>query len=79
MQPHKEPDPSLRQTGQQPHLPQGPRPLQRTPTELFAGKKQRCVGTGRRYREDADVFGDVEGRSVYHKGQPSPTLGQYRS
>jgi hypothetical protein len=72
VQSHKEPDPSLRQTGQEPHLPKGPRPLQRAPPELFAGKQQLCVASWRRYREDRDVFGDVEGWSVYPQGPAEP-------
>jgi hypothetical protein len=61
-----------RQTGQEPHLPQGPRPLQRAPTQLLTRKQQLCVVTRRLYPEHPDVLADIKGWSVHPQWPPEP-------
>ena len=74
MQLHEQAHPSLRQAGQQPHLPQRPCRVQPSPRQLLACQQQLCLVTRSGQREDPDVVGEVEGCRVdpQRPAQPPP-------
>ena len=71
----EEPDPVVRQAGQEPHLPQGPAPVQWTAPEPLAGEEELQLVARGRHRVDADVFGDVEGLGIAPHRPPQTASG----
>ena len=69
---HEEPDPSVRQAGQEPHLPQRPGSVQLSPPELLTRREELLLVARRRHRNDPDVLRDVEGRGISPHGPSQP-------
>jgi hypothetical protein len=69
---HEQPDPPLRQAGDEPHLPQRSGPVQAVAAQLLGGGQQPGFVAGRLQGGDPHVVGDVEHRGV-HPQRPAET------
>ncbi len=62
---HEPADAPCWQSGEGPHPPQWPRPVQSTSHQLFGDTKQLGLVTRRRDLKDLDVFAEIEPQSIY--------------
>jgi hypothetical protein len=75
VEPHEQADSSIGQAGQEPHLPQGPRPVQPPLPQLCTGRQQlRLVGWSSQ-REHAHMLSQVDRRRVDPQRPPQPEPG----
>ena len=72
---YEEPHTLVRQTGQEPHLPQRPGPVQRAAAECLAGDEELSLVARRWHRVHVDVLGDVERLGIRPHRPPQPRAG----
>ena len=71
----EQPHTLVRQTGQEPHLPQRPGPVQRAAAKCLAGDEELSLVARRRHRVHVDVLGDVERLGIRPHRPPQPHAG----
>jgi hypothetical protein len=71
---HEQADASVRQPGQEPQLPQRPRPVQPPVPQLLTGQQQPRLISRSSQREHPDVLGEIDRRRVdpQRPAQPEP-------